>query len=150
MLDTLAVMAYLLGSGPEKSKALHMAVSFPEKAAVVSPVIRWKNVPPEAESLAVVIQDNQKNYYWVAYNLPADAKGLPLGANQNMLPFDEGVNSFGEHNYHSPWSLGAMPQGLRVELYALDKRFSIHKPLSGNDLYAKIKGHTLLKTKVVL
>ena len=150
MLDTLTVMAYLLGSDPEKGKALHMTVSFPEKAAVVSPMIRWKNVPPEAESLAIVIHDQQKHYYWVAYNLPTDAIGLPLGASQNMQAFHEGLNSYGERSYHSPWALGQRPQGLSVELYALDKRFSTHQALSGDQLYAKIKGHTLVKTTVVV
>jgi len=150
MLDTLTVMAYLVGHNGEKNNALSMAVYFPEKTAIISPKIRWKNIPPEANSLAMVIRDDKHHYYWVAYNLPVDSKGLPYGADQFMIRHDEGVNSFGERKYHSPWSLQSNPQKLTVELYALDRKLTAEKPLSGEALMAHIQHSTIAETQITM
>lgn len=150
MLDTLTVMAYLVGHKAEIDNSLKMQVSFPEKPAVTSPLIRWKNVPPEADSLAVLIHDDQKHYYWVAYNLPPDANFLPFGASKMMMMHDEGINSFGEQNYHMPWTAQSEHHGLSVELYALNRRFTAEEPLTGEALLAKIKNSVIASTKVVL
>ena len=155
MIDTLTVIAYLLGHDAGSAGHLQLKAFFPEKQTTqcvqkaVSPQLQWRGVPPEADSLAVVVHD-KKNYYWVAYNLPAYATILPFGANKIINKYDEGVNSFGERNYHSPWVCGQNVKDVVVELYALDNRISTKKPLSPEGLFTKIKNHVLAKTQVVL
>lgn len=156
MVDTLTVIAYLLGHDPSYSDRLRLKVLFPEKQTnavcvkeSVSPQLKWRGVPPAADSLALVMHD-KKNYYWVAYNLPVQAKGLPKGVNKTINTHDEGVNSFGENSYHSPWSCGQKTESVVVELYALDKRFSADRKMSGDVLLSKLKDHVLAKTEVHL
>jgi Raf kinase inhibitor-like YbhB/YbcL family protein len=149
MFDTLTVVAYLLGNEPGHSRQLQMQAQFLNNPAVVcvqstkSPQIRWHKIPPEADSLALIVKDT-KNYYWVVYNLPVQTKGLPLGANQQIQAHDEGINSWGQSNYRS-WCAGNIAHPLTVELYALDKRFTATQPMSGLQLEQKMKGHVLAK-----
>lgn len=150
MFDTLAVMAYLVGSHPEKDKSLKMVVAFPEKPALVSPMIRWKNMPPETDSIAVIIRDDQKHYYWVAYNLPPDATKLPYGASQLMIPHDEGINSFGQQGYHSPWASHYPHQTITIELFALNRRLSADRALSGDSLLTKVQSAEIASAKADL
>lgn len=158
MLDTLTVIAYLVGQHQGNGHPLRLNAHFFEKQnhiacvqQAVSPQLRWANVPPEANSLAVVVRDEKKHYYWITYNLPTDAKGLPLGVNKTINVNDVGINSFGQRDYYSPWSCGQkINSPVIVELYALDKRFSTRKIISSDALYAKIKKHNLAKAQIVV
>lgn len=149
MFDTLTVVAYLLGNEPGHSSKLHLRAQFLEQPhalcvqSIQSPRIQWSGVPPEAGSLALIIKD-AKSYYWVVYNLPVQTKELPFGANHEILSHDEGVNSFGKDNYHT-WCSRTTVHPVKVELYALDKRFDARKPMTGETLEQKIKGHVLAK-----
>lgn len=161
MFDTLTVVAYLLGNEPGHSTQLHLRAQFLEKQNSVcqvqnvqSPQLRWQNVPPEASSLAFIIKDakTSKNaekprYYWVVYNLPVEVSALPFGSSHQMTPRDEGINSWGEKNYHG-LCLGSTAHPVTVALYALDKRFSAREPMTGEIVEQKIKGHVLAKAIV--
>lgn len=156
MFDTLTVLAYLITHESQYSGRLHLRVLFSEKQApvscvqhVASPQLRWRGVPPEADSLAVIIKDNQPeektgkpNYYWVAYNLPTGEKGLPFGISDEMNPNDQIIT------YHSPWACNNPMPSVQIELYALDKRFGANKKMTGAMLEKKIQGHILAKTVV--
>ncbi|HLB55950.1 MAG TPA: hypothetical protein VJK30_01270 [Coxiellaceae bacterium] len=161
MFDTLTLLACLIGNDPGHSTQLTMKPPFLEKENKIicvqrtqSPQFQWKDVPPEASSLAFIIKDantfttmNKQKYYWVVYNLPVQTTQLPYGANVHMSPYDEGVNSWGEKNYHSICADNT-EYPVIVELYALDKRFSATTPMTGEVLEQKIKGHVLAKTIV--
>lgn len=161
MFDTLTVIAYLIGNNPGYSDRLHMQAPFLEKENKIlcvqntkSPQIQWQGVPPEASSLALIIRDaktfnttSKQNYYWVVYNLPVQINQLSYGDNTKMMIHDQGVNSWGQENYHTI-CLDNTEYPVVVELYALDKRFSARKPMTGDLLEKKIKGHVLAKTIV--
>ncbi|EKD77696.1 MAG: hypothetical protein ACD_42C00223G0001 [uncultured bacterium] len=161
MFDTLTVIAYLLGNKPGHSTQLHLQAQFLEKQNLVcvvqnaqSPQLRWKGVPPEASSLALIIKDaktlkntEKPHYYWVVYNLPVAVTALPFGGNNQMTSHDEGINSWGQKNYHS-LCLGNTTHPVMIELVALDKRFSAREPMTGEILEQKIKGHVLAKAIV--
>ncbi|MCX7126045.1 MAG: YbhB/YbcL family Raf kinase inhibitor-like protein [Gammaproteobacteria bacterium] len=161
MFDTLTVIAYLLGNDSGLSDHLRLKALFSErKDSVVcvqhalSPQIKWQGVPPEANSLAIIIKDakpihntKKNHYYWVVYNLPVEVKNLPVGGNDEMNKHNEGVNSWGQRNYHTLcWEKGLHP--VVVELYALDKRFSTHEKITGEVLEQKMKGHILAKQSI--
>lgn len=151
MFDTLAVLAYLLGHDSNHIDQLRLKVLQPSNPPsiskqVQSPQLQWQNVPPEAESLALIVKDNTR-YAWVVYNLPPDLKGLPFDANAQINLNDEGINSWGQKNYHALcWGNKAHP--VIIELFALDKRLSANKPITGDALEKEIKNHTLAKTVV--
>jgi Raf kinase inhibitor-like YbhB/YbcL family protein len=149
MFDTLTVIAYLLGNEPVHPRHLQLQAQFLEKEkttcvqTALSPQLKWKSIPPEATSLALIIKD-KKEYYWVVYNLPAQINGLPYGANVQMTPHDEGLNSWGQKKYHALCPKNVIAP-VTVELYALDKRFDAVKPMTGELLERKIQGHVLAK-----
>lgn len=151
MIDTITIVSYLLGHHFGHNSKLNLSARFSEKAnqiscatKVVSPSLRWRDVPPEATSLAVIIKDanppksgEKTHYYWVVYNLPIDATYLPFGASNYITHYDEGVNSWGEQNYHSR-CFDHQTHPVTVELLALDTRISANQPITGEMLEKKI------------
>lgn len=143
MIGTMTVLAYLLGHDVSDDANLHLRV-VPAQQQNQSPRLIWKSVPPETDSIALIIKSQKTQYYWVVYNLPADATQLPFGANQGMSRNNEGTNSFGQQNYH-PYDAS---QPIVIELFALDKRFSADYAMTGEALKQKIQGHVLAETTV--
>jgi len=58
----------------------------------VSPELRWENVPPGTQSLALQMYDPDAPtgsgfWHWAVYNIPPTATGLPQGAGNSRLRF---------------------------------------------------------------
>lgn len=139
MLDTLTVLAYLVTHNAKPANHLQL------KAALnhtVSPALRWRGVPPEAGSLALVVKDKQSRYCWVVYNISPDIQQFPLNASQFMNQRSEGLNSWGQHSFH------ATRKDVTITLYALDQRFSSIQNITGAQLEQKIKGHVMATARV--
>src|SRR5690606_21862983 len=65
------------------------------EGADVSPALEWEDVPPEARSLALIVDDpdapdpaapRRTWVHWVLYDIPASATGLTENAGQTGLP----------------------------------------------------------------
>ncbi len=151
MIDMITIVSYLLGHHFGHNSKLNLAARFAEKEnqticadAVVSPSLRWRDVPPEASSLAMVIKDanpskngEKTHYYWVIYNLPIDTTYLSFGASKYIVRYDEGVNSWGERNYHSR-CFDHQTHPVTVELFALTTRIASDQPITGEMLEKNI------------
>lgn len=151
MIDTITIVSYLLGHHFGHNSKLNLAAHFSEKEnqticehVVVSPSLRWRDIPPEASSLAIIVKDanspkngEKTHYYWVVYNLPVDATYLSFGASNYMVHYDEGVNSWGERNYHSR-CFDHQTHPVTVELFALNTRISSGQPITGEMLEKNI------------
>lgn len=150
MFDTLAVIAYILSSDTGHFSHIRLSAKFKESEKPVcsllsdSPQLSWTGVPPDATSLAVIIKDKQ-HYYWVAYNLPSQITQLPFASDTTMRARDEGINSWKQNRYHTICSNVKTMQPVTVEIYALDKNFNATRPMTGEILEQKIKGHVLAK-----
>ena len=145
MFDTLAAVAYLLGSDAKKEGHLRVQAFLAQKPVAMclynqSPKIQWQNVPPQTNSLALIIRD-KTHYYWVVYNLPADAKFLPANTNAEINRHDEGFNSWGVKNYHA---ICSNKNPITVELFAVDKRFATAN-MTGDELIQKMRGNVIEK-----
>jgi Raf kinase inhibitor-like YbhB/YbcL family protein len=112
-----------------------------------SPPFAWSNVPPESESLALVMYDLSANNFvhWAVINIPPDVEGLAAGVSGTAMPTGsvELSNDFGHPGYGGPQP----PSGVhryRTVIYALDVD-SID--LSGQKSFAQIEetlsGHVL-------
>ncbi|PIZ04781.1 MAG: hypothetical protein COY58_03265 [Gammaproteobacteria bacterium CG_4_10_14_0_8_um_filter_38_16] len=150
MIGTMTVLAYLLGSDVKDEGPLRLRAIF-SQSQYQSPQLVWKHIPPETDSLALIIKDKQpeknmkkRQYYWVLYNLPADATHLVTGENQRINRYVEGVNSWGSHNYYPH----VTSQPVTIELFALDKRFSTKSNMTGKKLEQKMQGHILEKATI--
>lgn len=134
MLDTLALLTYLISQHPNTthSMQLHSKII----AAHVSPELTWRGVPPSAQSLAFIAKDKKSHYNWVVYNISPDTHCFPAGASGAIRKYDEGWNSWGARNYHATPSVS-------ITVYALDKRFSSIKKITGKMLEKKMAGHII-------
>jgi len=110
-----------------------------------SPPLAWEHIPPNTQSLALVVTDPDAPAgtwtHWVVFNIPAsvhqlDAAGpLPKGAVQAQ-------NSWGSSDYRGP----CPPMGMHryvFTLYALDKPLSLNEGVAKEVALDAMTGHVI-------
>jgi Raf kinase inhibitor-like YbhB/YbcL family protein len=116
----------------------------------LSPPLRWANVPDEARSLALLVDDPDAPSgvftHWVAWGLDPDAGRLGEG---EATP-GEGRNDFGAGGYRGP----CPPQGhgrhrYLFRLYALDRELELGSGAGKAELEQAIEGHVLTTADLV-
>jgi len=125
----------------------------------VSPPLAWENVPPQAKSLVLIVDDPDAPdpaapkmtwVHWVLYNLPPDSKGLSEGVAKAALPkgTEEGKNDWKRTGYGGP----CPPIGRHRyfhKLYALDTVLSGLTAASKADVERAMKGHVLASAELI-
>ena len=123
----------------------------------ISPPLAWSGVPPEAKSLALILDDPDAPdpatpkmtwAHWVLYNIPANASSLPEAAQQLPAGTRSGLNDWKRTGYGGP----CPPIGRHRyfhKLYALDTVLpDLGKPTKAA-LEAQMKGHVIAHTELV-
>ncbi|MFB6136954.1 MAG: YbhB/YbcL family Raf kinase inhibitor-like protein [Halobacteriaceae archaeon] len=116
----------------------------------VNPPLTIEDVPADAESLALVLDDPDAEAiagkvwdHWVVWNVPATAEGIPEnGLTDGAV---EGTNDFDEVGYDGP----APPEEehtYRFELYALDTALDLSTDAGADELRTAVTGHVLDST----
>ena len=118
----------------------------------ISPPLAWEDVPAEAESLVLIIDDPDAPVetfgHWILYNIPPTVRGLPQGI--SSLPADvlEGRNDFGTTGYRGP----CPPSGRHRyfhKLYALDRVLPDLGTPTRIQLEAEIQGSIIARAELV-
>ncbi len=117
----------------------------------VSPPITWSDVPPETQSLMLLLEDRdaRRTVHWVVFNLPPDSTGLP-----ERIPRDvglasgglQGSNSFGEVGYHGACPPPGRVHHYRFTLYALDSTLDLGLGAAPQEVALAMRDHVLAKT----
>ncbi len=121
--------------------------------ADISPALAWSFVG-SARSFAVTCTDPDAPVgvfiHWIAYNIPAHAKGLDEGFARNAPPFKtlQGNNDFGRAGYNGPCPPKGKPHRYYFTVYALDIAVN-ETGLSYQGLMARIKGHVLAQGQLM-
>jgi Raf kinase inhibitor-like YbhB/YbcL family protein len=121
-----------------------------------SPALRWSDVPPEARSLALIVDDPdapqpEPFVHWLAWNLPPESGGLHEGVHESIgAPARQGRNSFSSVGWRGP----APPVGHGVHhyhfrLYALDAELSVPAGASRDQLERAMSGHVVDQCELV-
>ena len=120
----------------------------------LSPPLQFFNVPKQAKSLAVLVNDpdaqNGGFVHWVIFDIPANAKGIMQGAKKQAdFPKGtrEGVNDAQLHGYSAP----CPPSGTHhyeFTLYALDERID-RQGLTKTELENSMRGHVVEQAQLV-
>ena len=115
-----------------------------------SPPLRWANVPDEARSLALLVDDPDAPRgvftHWVAWGLDPRAGGLDEG---EAAP-GEGRNDFGRVGYRGPCPPPGHGRHRYVfRLYALDQQLKLPSGAGKVDLEQAIAGHVLTTAELV-
>ncbi len=117
----------------------------------VSPALEWSGVPEGTRSFAVVVHDPDAPLvdgftHWVAYNIPAEATGLPEGG-EGATP---GVNSMGNQGYNGPAPPpGHGPHHYYFWVYALDADLGLEPGLDRRELLSRIEDHVIEQARTI-
>lgn len=113
----------------------------------INPPLNFLDIPEEAESLALIMDDpdapNQTFVHWVLADMSI-VDGIEEDSSEGKL----GDNSEGEQGYTGP----CPPSGSHryyFKLYALDTRFDLKNKFSKKDLEKKMEGHILAKAELM-
>lgn len=120
------------------------------------PSISWSDLPEGTQQLALVMDDPiaptpQPFVHWVAYNIPADADGLPEGLTRDaevdvsgLEGMINGVNGLRQTGYFGPRPpKDGKLHAYHFRIYALDSELDLPAGLSKAELLEAIDGHVL-------
>lgn len=115
----------------------------------VSPELSFHEVPPDAKSLALIVDDPDAPSgtfdHWIAWNTPAGSKGFPEGA---VLPH-QGKNGYGKTGYKGPCPPPGKPHRYFFKLFALDAILTLPEGASKNEVECAMEGHILAKAELI-
>jgi hypothetical protein len=119
----------------------------------VSPPLIIENVPPEAETLAIIVDDPDAPMgtftHWLIWNIPADVSEISKNIEKKervkgLNGALQGKNDFNELGYMGP----APPSGVhtyRFYVYALDDQLDLEAGADKETLLNAMEGHVLQK-----
>ena len=125
----------------------------------VSPPLVWDEVPAEAKSLVLIVDDPDAPdpaapkmtwVHWVLYNLPPNLAGLSEGIMSSVIPPNtgEGLNDWKRTGYGGP----CPPIGRHRhfhKLYALDTVIDGLKTPTKAEVEDAMQGHVIAQTELV-
>ncbi len=122
----------------------------------VSPVLHIREVPDEAQSLALIFDDpdapNGTFTHWVIYNLSPDTRELnenvPEGATLENDIY-QGRNDFGTTGYGGPCPPQGMEHRYYFRLYALDEVLTVGPGITRNELIKAMEDHTVGQSELM-
>ncbi len=129
------------------------------QGADISPPFAWSDVPSNAASLALIIDDPDAPdpkapqmtwVHWVLYNIPPSAGGLPERAGGATLPPGtlEGTNDWKRTRYGGP----CPPVGRHryfCKLYALDVMLPDYAEPTKAALETAMQGHVIAQAELI-
>ena len=119
----------------------------------ISPPLIFENVPAEAGTLAVIVDDPDAPggafTHWLIWNIPADISEIskniePKGEVKGLKGALQGKNDFNELGYKGP----APPGGVhtyRFYVYALEDKLDLEAGADKETLLEAMEGHILQK-----
>jgi Raf kinase inhibitor-like YbhB/YbcL family protein len=113
----------------------------------INPELTIKDIPPDAKSLALVIDDPDAPKgtfdHWVMWNIPVKEK-----IEENTSPGAQGKNGKGENRYTGP----CPPSGTHhyhFKVYALDTKFDLPVSTDKQALLKAMEGHILASGELI-
>jgi hypothetical protein len=117
--------------------------------ARVSPSLLFHDVPDEASSLALIMDDPDAPggtfTHWLMWNMPPSIHQVSEGTRPEGVM---GKNDFGDIDYGPP----CPPEGThryRFRLYALDDHLDLHRGADREQLEGAMQGHIIDRTELV-
>jgi Raf kinase inhibitor-like YbhB/YbcL family protein len=117
--------------------------------ADVSPPLAFSEVPPEARSLALIMDDPDAPsglwVHWLVWNIPSQTAVIARG---QKIPWTQGSTSWKRQLYGGP----CPPSGTHryfFKLYALDSMLNLPAGKTKHEIEKAMKGHILAKGELV-
>lgn len=118
------------------------------EGADASPPLAWSGVPDGTRAFALVVDDpdapGRTWVHWLAWDIPASARGLPAGVRPDEPAFVQGRNDFGRVGWGGPMPpKGHGAHRYVFRLYALDRRLDLPPTATRRELDAALRGRVL-------
>lgn len=114
----------------------------------ISPPFAINNVPPEARSLAMIVEDPDAPggifTHWVSYNIPVSVEAI----HENTEPGLTGTNDFNGQGYGGPCPPSDIHRYV-FTLYALDKELDLQPGCTRVELEEAMVDHVVDTSQVV-
>mgnify|MGYP002621463033 FL=1 len=117
--------------------------------ANVSPPLTFSQVPAEAQSLVLIVDDPDapaKTWvHWIVWNIDPSSSGVEEGTAPQGV---QGTTDFGQTNYGGP----CPPSGTHryfFKLYALDTKLELDSSATKPDLEAAMESHILTQAELI-
>ncbi|MFC7327390.1 YbhB/YbcL family Raf kinase inhibitor-like protein [Marinactinospora rubrisoli] len=120
--------------------------------AGVSPPLRWSGLPPETESLAVLVDDTEATggarVYWTVFGLDPENPELPEGSVPQ--PAHQAQNSAGDADYEPPCpEEGHEDHEYRFTVYALSEDVPLSDGAPLDEALGAIAARTLARGRLI-
>ncbi|HUR62501.1 MAG TPA: YbhB/YbcL family Raf kinase inhibitor-like protein [Candidatus Thermoplasmatota archaeon] len=122
------------------------------KGRDLSPALVWKDVPKEADTLALILDDPDAPRgtwtHWTFWDLPATVTGLAEGEKATLRKATEGITSARTMGYHGP----CPPSGTHryvFTLYAVQGRLGLPSTATVEDLRRALQGRVVAQADVM-
>jgi Raf kinase inhibitor-like YbhB/YbcL family protein len=139
-------------SSPEFEDGEPIPEKYGYTEANVNPPLTIRGVPPEAESLALVVDDPDAEEpagkvwdHWLVWNIDPDREEIPEGWSSDEAT--EGQNDYGEAGYGGP-NPPDREHTYRFRLYALDTTLACSPSATKEDLVDAMTGHVVDKARL--
>jgi Raf kinase inhibitor-like YbhB/YbcL family protein len=146
-VDTLKGEVDMRISSPDFGNNQFIPASFTCDGEDINPSLVIEDIPKEAKSLALIVDDPDAPMgtwvHWVVYDIPVTNR-----IEQNSIPGKQGINDFRRKDYGGP----CPPSGTHryfFKIYALDRIFNLKEGISKEALEEVMLGHILDKAELV-
>ena len=134
-------------TSPEFENGKFIPKKFSCQGQGVNPALIIEDVPKQAKSLALIVDDPDAPMgtfvHWVVYDIPVMSK-----IQENSVPGKQGINTTGRKNYVPP----CPPTGAHryyFKLYALDALLDLNEGMKLDELESAMQGHVLEKAELM-
>lgn len=129
---------------------------YTSQGADVSPPLNFGKIPPEAESLVLIVDDpdapNGVFDHWIVWNISPNITVLSEGAPElrnSLLQVREGVNHYGKHSYNGPNPPSGQTHRYFFKLYALNTILDIPIDADKQTLEEAMNDYVIAKAELV-
>jgi hypothetical protein len=134
-------------TSPEFKNNEYLPKKFTCDGDETNPALTIENIPDNAKSLALIIDDPDAPAgtfaHWVVFDIPVSNT-----ISENSVPGIQGVNTSGTNSYASP----CPPRGTHryfFKVYALDAMLNLEEGITKEGLEAAMKGHILAQAELI-
>ena len=152
----LAVIASFAAGGAKMkitSSAFQQGANIPSKfscdGANTNPPLQISDVPPEAKSLVLIVDDPDAPSglftHWAVWNIPPQTNTIAEGSTPKGV---QGTNDFGRSGYGGP----CPPSGTHryyFKIFALDRELDLPFGAKRSQLDAAMKGHVIAQGELM-